>query len=104
MIKLGDKEYKLGMNLHVRLMYESITGKIYGDRMLEFDWVVLLYCVLLRFNDDFKGTDLEKFIDMLAEDETPYHEFLKWHKEYWDSRKMVLSGATGEASEGEKKN
>ena len=48
MIKLGDKEYKLGMNLHVRLMYESITGKIYGDRMLEFDWVVLLYCVLLR--------------------------------------------------------
>lgn len=104
MIKLGDKEYKLGMNLRVRLMYEQITGKVFGEKMLEFDWVVLMYCVLLRFNEDFKGTELDKFVDMLSEDETPYYEFMKWHNEYWESRKMVLSGATGEASEGEKKN
>ena len=104
MIKLGDKEYKLGMNLHVRLMYESITGKIYGERMLEFDWVVLFYCVLLRFNDDFKGTELDRFVDMLSEDDTPFYNFIVWHNEYWERRKMVLSGATGNATEGEKKN
>ena len=104
MIKLGGKEYKLGMNLHVRLMYESITGKIYGDRMLEFDWVVLFYCVLLRFNDDFKGTELDRFVDMLSEDDTPFYNFIVWHNEYWERRKMGLSGATGNATEGEKKN
>lgn len=105
MVVINGKEYKLGMSLHVRLMYEQITGKIFGERMLEFDWIVLMYCVLLRFNKDFVGVELEKFVDMLAEDETPYHEFMKWHTQYWESRKALLEGANGrENGEGEKKN
>lgn len=89
MIQIGGKTYQLGMNLHVRLMYERMSGKMFGDNMLTMDIIILMYCVLIRFNKDTFQVGFEDFIDMLAEDDSVITQFCTWHTNYWKEREVM---------------
>lgn len=89
MIQIGGKTYQLGMNLHVRLMYERMSGKMFGDNMLTMDIIILMYCVLIRFNKDTFQVGFEDFIDMLAKDDSVITQFCTWHTNYWKEREVM---------------
>ena len=42
-IKIDGKVYKLGCNLHTRLLYERMAGKILGDNMLTLEHIIFFY-------------------------------------------------------------
>lgn len=87
-IVINDKEYRLGYNLRVRMIYEKIIGKNIGDDMLTFENVVFFYSVLLAYNKGFT-MDLEAFTDILCNDESIYIDFLRWSVDY-NKRKEIL--------------
>ncbi|WP_196008592.1 hypothetical protein [Parabacteroides distasonis] len=100
-ITIKDKEYRLGYNLRVRMIYEKIMGKNIGDDMLTFENIVFFYSVLLAYNKGFT-MDLEAFTDILCDDESIYIDFLKWSVEY-NKRKEILENTDNTDNEDKKK-
>ena len=100
-ITIKDKEYRLGHNLRVRMIYEKIMGKNIGDDMLTFENIVFFYSVLLAYNKGFT-MDLEAFTDILCDDESIYIDFLKWSVEY-NKRKEILENTDNTDNEDKKK-
>ena len=100
-ITIKDKEYRLGYNLRVRMIYEKIMGKNIGVDMLTFENIVFFYSVLLAYNKGFT-MDLEAFTDILCDDESIYLDFLKWSVEY-NKRKEILENTDNADNDDKKK-
>ena len=66
-IKIDGKVYKLGCNLHTRLLYERMAGKILGVYDIAFD----------------------QFVDLLSEDEKKIEEFAAWEIAYFKSLTLL---------------
>lgn len=100
-ITIKDKEYRLGYNLRVRMIYEKIMGKNIGDDMLTFENIVFFYSVLLAYNKGFT-MDLEAFTDILCDDESIYIDFLRWSVDY-NKRKEILESMDSADNDDKKK-
>ena len=82
-IKIDGKVYKLGCNLHTRLLYERMAGKILGDNIIFF------YAVLVSFNKSVFDIEFDKFVDLLSEDEKKIEEFAAWEIAYFKSLTLL---------------
>lgn len=100
-IAIGGREYRLGYNLRVRMIYEKLTGKGIGEDMLTFENVVFLYAILVAFNKGFT-MDIETLTDALCEDESIYPAFLSWLVAY-NRRREGLAGDGDDPGDGGKK-
>lgn len=88
-IKVDGTVYKLGCNLHTRLLYERMTGKILGENMLTFEHVVFFYAVLVSFNKSAFDIEFDKFVDLLSNDEKKIEEFVAWEITYFRNLSLL---------------
>ena len=88
-IKIDGKIYKLGRNLHTRLLYERMAGKILGDNMLTLEHIIFFYAVLVSFNKSVFDIEFDKFVDLLSEDEKKIEEFAAWEIAYFKSLSLL---------------
>lgn len=83
MIEIDGTSYKLGINLHVRLLYERMAGKIFGMNMMTLDQIILFFAALVSFNRDEFKMSFEEFVDYLDRHEDKMQELIRWEVDYF---------------------
>ena len=86
MIKIDGNEYRIGMNLHVRLLYERMSGKLFGVNMLMLDHIILFFAALTSFNKETFKFSFDEFVDKLDACPELLKELMDWEVNYFRSQ------------------
>lgn len=82
-ITINGVEYKIGISLRARIIYERITGKQIDENMKTFENIVFFFSILCAFNRDSFRMTCDEFFDYLDSNEAVYGELLTWADDYY---------------------
>lgn len=89
-LEIDGQNYKLGCNLYVRLLYERMSGKIFGKQMLTVEQIIFFFAVLLTFNKDSFKMSFDEWVDYLNKHDDVLCDLLEWEVDYF-RRQLPLS-------------
>lgn len=91
--------YKLGCNLYVRLLYERMTGKMFGDQMLTEEQIIFFFAVLLTFNKDHFKMSFEEWVEYLNKHEEVFRDLLEWEVDYFRRQLPLVADSSDKKKE-----
>lgn len=92
-ITINGVEYKLGISLRARIIYEQITRKQMDENMKTFENILFFFSILCAFNRDSFRMTCDEFFDYLDSNEAVYGQLLTWADDYYKRKVEYASEA-----------